>query len=967
MIPSSASARRLGARAGWTLPLRLLFALAVVTAMILLSGALLWQAWTNGRNALLSATLERAALLGQLITERVENRALPGTVALEILASDGSAVTGGPDTLLDHLGALRPVFASMPFLSSITFAYGDGNFVRLMALDPAEAARQSAPEGTRFLAHVIEAGIETGQPATGSSAGVWRFFDKDMRLIGARAAPAALPRDPRQRDWYVNAMAAPGQHVTAPYVFPSTGEVGVTASRKVGGVDAVIGLDLSLTDIARELEGLRPTPGTEVAIVDAAGWVIAYAGTASAMPDMIVPLRDLRLGPLVVLDRIEMPSRRPASFSADGQEWLGVKAQLNSRVDQRNTLVMAVPRREVLAPLRASLERQMWVSGGIALGFIVIGWFAGRRLGQGLNELALQAQRLTRFDFGRPAKVGSFIREIADFHQVLDTVGETIRDFLTTSETIACEPQLDRMLEQVLAATVKGTSCTRGLVYLVDGARRDLVLAADVREAGDASAALPEVLSLSVLDAPEQVAPPEPDGTQRLALPLRDRKGRPVGLLVLVHGADAAHQSGAFVAFARQLSGTLAISIETRRLMEEQSRLLEGLIHLVADAIDAKSPYTGAHCRRVPELADMIVSRMAADEDGPYRDFALSEEERRAFRVGSWLHDCGKVTSPEHIIDKATKLEAVHNRIHEVRTRFEVLLRDARIAHLTRLAAGEDAVRSAQILAEAEARLADDFAFVARSNVGGEFMTDEALARLAEIATRTWTRHFDDRLGLSREEEAHLAGHPAPALPAEEHLLADKPEHVHPWEGVRPPVEKGDPANHYGFDMRLPPAAQNLGELYNLSIRRGTLNDEERFKVNDHVVQTYIMLKALPWPEGLERVPELAATHHERMDGKGYPRRIAADGLSLPERVMAVADVFEALTASDRPYKPAKTLSEAMRILVSMGREGHLDPQVVGYFLRSRLWETYAGRFLRADQHDAVDVAGLCGQLQAAG
>ncbi len=851
----------------------------------------------------------------------------------------------------------------MPFLSSITFAYRDGNFVRLLALDPPDAARQSAPAGTRFVAHIITAEQAAG-PA-GQPAGVWRFYDGDMRTIAERPAATSLPRDPRQREWYLSAMSQPGQHVTAPYVFPSTGEVGVTASRKVAGVDAVIGLDLSLTDITRELDGLRPTPGTEVAIVDPAGWVIAYAGAVSAMPDKIVPLRDLKSGPLAELDGLAMPARGPARFRTDGQGWLGVKAQLNARAERRNTLVMAVPRREVLAPLRASLERQMWVSGGIALGFIVIGWFAGQRLGHGLNELAEQAQRLTRFDFGRPARVGSFIREIADFHRVLDTVGETIRDFLATSEIIACEPQLDRMLEHVLAATVKGTSCTRGVVYLVDGASRDLLVAADVREEADASADMPAVLPLSVLDAPETVAPVDADGAERLALPLRDRKGRPIGLLVLVHGADAVHHSGAFIAFARQLSGTLAISIETRRLMEEQGRLLEGLILLVADAIDAKSPYTGAHCRRVPELADMIVSRMAADADGPYRDFTLSEEERRAFRVGSWLHDCGKVTSPEHIIDKATKLEAVHNRIHEVRTRFEVLLRDARIAHLTRLAAGADAAGSAQMLAEEEACLADDFAFVARSNVGGEFMTDEALARLAEIATRTWTRHFDDRLGLSREEEAHLAGHPAPALPAEEHLLADKPEHIHPWGALRPPVEKGDPANRYGFDMRLPPAAQNLGELYNLSIRRGTLNDEERFKVNDHVVQTYIMLKALPWPEGLERVPELAATHHERMDGKGYPRRIAADGLTLPERVMAVADVFEALTAADRPYKPAKSLSEAMRILVSMGREGHLDPEVVAYFLRSRLWETYAGRFLRADQNDAVDVAALCGQLQA--
>lgn len=959
MTPSSVPAMGRPGRSGWTLPLRLLFAFGVVTAMVLMAAALLWQTWTGGRDTLLAATLERAALLGQLITERVENRAQPGAVALEIMAGAATAVADGSAGLIGRLGVLKPVFANLPFLTSVTFVYADGDFARMILLDSGTAARVRAPPRARFLVHVISV-------PRNETLGSWRFYDSDVGFIEERPAPAALAVDPRRRDWYLKALAHPGQHVTTPYLFATTGALGITVSRKVANVDAVIALDLSVADLAREIRDLRPTPGAELAVVDPAGRVIVHSGSPSDGPEQGVLLSDLKSPALAALGGVDLPAGRPATFRVDGQGWLGVKAQINSRLDQPNTLVMAVPQKEVLAPLRASLERQMWVGGGITLGFLVIGWFAGQRLGQGLNELSLQAQRLTHFDFGRPTQVGSFIREIADFHAVLDTVGETIREFLTTSETIASEPQLDRMLERVLAATVKGTSCTRGVVYLVDVAGRDLAMAADVREGADVSAPLPAALPLSVLDAPEEVEPVDAGGAMRLTLPLRDRKGRPLGLLVLVHRDDAVHHGEAFAAFARKLSGTLAVSIETRRLMEEQAKLLDGLILLVADAIDAKSPYTGAHCRRVPELADMIVSRMAADAGGPYGDFTLNEEERRAFRVGSWLHDCGKVTSPEHIIDKATKLAAVHNRIHEVRTRFEVLLRDARIAHLTRIAAGADPDASAGLLAEEETRLADDFAFVARSNVGGEFMTDEALARLATIAKRTWTRHFDDRLGLSREEEAHLAGHPAPSLPAEEHLLADKPEHIHPWGATRPPVEKGDPANRYGFDMRLPPAAQNLGELYNLSIRRGTLNDEERFKVNDHVVQTYIMLKALPWPEGLERVPEIAATHHERMDGRGYPRRIAADGLTLPERVMAVADVFEALTAADRPYKPAKSLSEAMRILVSMGKEGHLDPAVVAYFLRSGLWETYAGRFLRPDQKDAVDVAALCGQLEAA-
>jgi hypothetical protein len=233
------------------------------------------------------------------------------------------------------------------------------------------------------------------------------------------------------------------------------------------------------------------------------------------------------------------------------------------------------------------------------------------------------------------------------------------------------------------------------------------------------------------------------------------------------------------------------------------------------------------------------------------------------------------------------------------------------------------------------------------------------VARIARIAGRTWLRHFDDRLGLSREEERRVAGLPAAPLPAVETLLADRPSDIIVWPGRLPPVRRDDPANVYGFDMALPPHRENRGELHNLSIRRGTLTDEERFLVNDHVVQTYAMLKSLPWPGHLARVPEIAATHHERMDGAGYPRRLDASALSVEERVMALADVFEALTAADRPYKPAKRLSEALRIMAFMCKEGHLDPRVFGYFLRSGIWQVYAERFLRPDQRDAADVDAL--------
>jgi hypothetical protein len=260
-------------------------------------------------------------------------------------------------------------------------------------------------------------------------------------------------------------------------------------------------------------------------------------------------------------------------------------------------------------------------------------------------------------------------------------------------------------------------------------------------------------------------------------------------------------------------------------------------------------------------------------------------------------------------------------------------------------------------------RLQEEFAFVARSNVGGEFMADADIKRLASIGRQVWQRHFDDRLGLSAAELGRLADVPVRPLPANEPLLADRPEHIVPWGARKPPVEAGNPSNQWGFDMVLPPQQAHLGELHNLSIQRGTLTAEDRFKINDHIVQTIIMLSGLPFPQHLARVPSIAGSHHEKLDGTGYPRRLKAAELTLADRVMTLADIFEALTAADRPYKPPKTLSESLTIMARMVRDRHIDAEVFSFFLHTGVWRDYAEQFLPASQRDAVDVDAILASL----
>jgi HD-GYP domain-containing protein (c-di-GMP phosphodiesterase class II)/ABC-type amino acid transport substrate-binding protein len=382
-----------------------------------------------------------------------------------------------------------------------------------------------------------------------------------------------------------------------------------------------------------------------------------------------------------------------------------------------------------------------------------------------------------------------------------------------------------------------------------------------------------------------------------------------------------------------------------------QKALMDAFIQLIAQAIDEKSPYTGGHCRRVPELAFMLVKEAENSTLPPFKSFAFSSEEQwREFRVGAWLHDCGKITTPEHIVDKGSKLELIYNRIHEIRTRFEVLWRDAEIAYWQQRSLTPAAQsRLQQELAEKQRQLLDDFAFVASMNVGGEFLDEDKKQRLLQLAEVTWTRHFSDRLGLSPHEEGRLDSEEA-ALPCTEFLLVDKPEHR-----IRRDQQVGYDA-HLGIRMDIPEDRANRGEVHNLLIERGTLTAEDRFKINEHIISTIRMLDALPFPKELSNVPRYASTHHETMAGNGYPRRLKGEELSVPERVMVLADIFEALTAADRPYKKAKPLSAAIAILHSMVEQNHIDRDVFNLFLLSGVYLDYARRFLPEEQIDAVDI-----------
>ena len=403
-----------------------------------------------------------------------------------------------------------------------------------------------------------------------------------------------------------------------------------------------------------------------------------------------------------------------------------------------------------------------------------------------------------------------------------------------------------------------------------------------------------------------------------LTVPMSNHEHEVIGVLQLINAQD--RDSGVIVPFSpddqqlvESLASQAAIALTNRRLIEQMEELFEAFIQLINTAIDDKSPYTGGHCERVPVLTMMLAEAVTHTRHGPLKDFVMTEKDRYELKIAGLLHDCGKITTPVHVVDKPTKLHTLFDRIQLLDTRFEVLKRDAEIAMLKKLGsrieeratAGSEELGEEAILAEYEARirqLDDDREFLRQCNFGVEAMPEAALGRVRQIAAYQW-----------RDNDGKMA----------EFLSYD--------------------------------------EVENLSIRSGTLTAAEREIINRHINVTIKMLESLPWPKHLKNVPEYAGGHHERMDGRGYPRGLTREQMPLQARVMGIADIFEALTAKDRPYKAGKTLSESLAILGKLKLAGHIDPDLFDVFIREKVYLEYAHQFLAPEQIDKVDLSKIPG------
>ncbi len=895
-------------------------------------------------------------------------------------------------------------FVTLPWMDSFYVGYNNGAFYMIHAVRDNELIRDafSAPEKAAYAVKSFMPGPD-GDIQMG-----FLFYDTALNLLEKRAG-IHDGYDPRQREWYSEAISTKKTIVTSPYVFFTSRQIGITAARSLERGEGVVGADMVLSAIVQLLKKQKLTPSTQIVIMDENGRVIL-----SAREDDLARLHDMReadeiaelhvselgsqAGHVVYQEIISKGVEGGKVIRVKGEKWFGHARHLVAGKRGGVYLAIVSPFDELMVNARANRQRNLLIILSVLIVAVGIGLYLSRRIAENLHNLSVQAEGIRDFQLTTPLTVQSRISEVGELADTMSVMQSAINRFVEIARALSAEKKMERVLEMIVSEAQSITGADGGAIGLVsdDGKSFSYVLVRnkvtgihlggiDEEEvslpplslAGDT--AQPRSLEVEVIRAAETKAIADLSITDReayssirklheregyecrslLLIPLLNRQDEVIGLLHLLNARDSeGEEIVAFsehkIAYVKALSSNAALALDNNRLIRAQKELFDSFVRLIAGAIDTKSPYTGGHCQRVPVIAGMLADAASSDTTPALENFNLSEDERYELFVASWLHDCGKVTTPEYVVDKATKLETIYNRIHEIRTRFEILWRDADIDYYKGIAeAPENRQQLEEEREKQRQQLQDDFAFVAESNVGGELMAPEQVERLHEVGSRIWQRNFDHRLGISSDEAAQLDMEAELTFPISETLLADKEEHILPH------LDDGNPygENPWKFVMPVPECRYNLGELYNLSIAKGTLTTEERYKINDHIVQTIIMLNNLPFPKEIKRVPEWAGNHHEKLDGSGYPRCLTADQLTIPERIMAVADIFEALTAADRPYKPPKSLSTCIKIMSFMRNDGHICPDLFELLLKSGVYREYAEKYMQPEQVDEVDIA----------
>ena len=878
----------------------------------------------------------------------------PLITMLNTLAISGFTAAEFDEPSVHWLEMLNMLLAKNKHVASFYFGANNGNsyFVRAMYKQDIKT-RYSAPDTTVLM---LEINRNNGQQQQ-------LFFDYKMRRIGSTRSHSTY-YDPRTRPWFKNASADMDIHMAEPYAFYFSRKIGITFSRMMKNKQGVIAVDFTLGSLTRIIKKMEYSSNSKVLLLTESKRIISSnQDLALINGERLFTAEELEIADyLPDFNHIKLEQTLFSTIFWQDQDWELVVTPLEISSKDVLYLVNFVAYKDLLYSSSILRDELIIISLiTVIIAFLIILVMTGK-IAKPLTYLTQSVENIQRFSFKRKAYKKSNISDVNELNEAMRLMENTLVDFFQNLRDIARTSEPEQLSTSIVTQVKQILACDTCQLFVNTPSDRQLFKMTANSEAGDSfniqslynhnhAILIESIYELKRKDSKILFA--DTHCKTGFIIPLLNRADIHIGVLVIGFAAGIKDYSRNRIHFVREFLAFNEIVLEQLEQEHEQRALFHSFVEMMATSVDIKSPYTGTHCQRVPKITKMI-AKAAEQDTQAFNEFSLTEDGWEELLVAAWLHDCGKVTTPDYVMDKATKLETVYDRIHEVRMRYEVLKRDADIVYWKAVAQGQNNVAAKAICEQQKAVLEDEFAFIAQCNIGNESLQPEAISRLDKIANRTWQRTLPDNIGLS-QEALDKTDKDSQTLPITEHILADKQAHLFNWQESK----RLETQSRREFKLVKPQYQYNRGELHNLRIASGTLTAEERYNVNDHVIQTYVMLDQLPYPEHLKNVPLIAGSHHEKMNGSGYPLKLTGEQIPLGGRMIAIADTFEALTTAKRTYKKAKTLNESLMIMANMVKVGEIDADLFELFITQGIYQQYADEYLQKSQIDTVDISAL--------
>jgi HD-GYP domain-containing protein (c-di-GMP phosphodiesterase class II)/HAMP domain-containing protein len=918
--------------------------------MSMIGAGVIWVGYNQMQTVLLEEAEQRSDNNRRELENAYKQAMEPVLTTLNFLATDnqlGNKLTT-PEAS-DWRTSIASVLHENPELIALYFADINGDLTTVYPLFKERLRKQfNAPkDAILFITQKQDNGLNWGV-----------FYNRQSRQISTRQLENHVA--PRQLNWFEAAPNRGTIYLLAPNFFHDSQHHGVTLSRKSSDGRLVIGADFTFKALAKLINQPNDASNsTRRILLDPKMNIIAQSNTKLRPTDTPISQQaQLKLSVFApVLQRISNQIIT-ATVTADDQRWFVTLAPVMLTPNLTLRLAEATPYDTLLGGLISMRNQQVMT----VIILLIIGFIAAMvvtsQLARTLKKLHCLTTNIAQFELSKTRYPKTKIREVAHLTHDLQRIEHTLHDLLKQLRDTAGNHDFNSLAKTITHQSFLITRAETIILYIYSADEEFNILSnhtsvpfpIDINLFLEATPWIRtqlqkgEIVHIRRLDNSMKKYAKLLKNEDMYFFPLMDHNRQLVGILNLGYQQAASQQQINKHIFLKELLGFAQITKSNIDKIQQQKEMFHTFIELIATAADTKSPYQNDQCQRVPTLSKWLTEAANRDQHY-YPHFTMEESQWEELYLATWLHDCSKVSLPEYITEKATKLETIYDRIHEVRMRFELLKSQAETNFWQGIAAGKDRTTLQQELTRTHLELDDEFAFVAQCNTGYQPLSDADCEKLHQIAQRTWTRTLDDQLGISWLEKQR-AGQPAP-LPATEKLLDDKPVHK---------ITSTDFSQHQESERQSPgDILYDRGEIKNLSIRRGTLTDEERAIINQHMTQTINMLKKLPYPEHLKNVPDIATSHRERMNGQGYPRAIGGEKLSVQARVIAIADIFEALTSSTRPYKKRQTLDESIKIMTEMATTGHIDPRLYLLFLEQDIYLRYAHKFLPTDQLSEVD------------